>query len=132
MESSASAGAGSTGSPARQARGAWRMGAGSLGLVDNVLQRLHGPAVFRLSQPEKRALLEIRAGVTSGDIDQLIQRSGLAPLRVHKDELLAHFPIADVGVELGELIDRDATLPGPEQRLLPHLQTLGRVARHPE
>ena len=67
-----------------------------------------------------------------GDIDQLVQRRRLVPLGVDEDELLPHLLVADVAIERGQLAERHAGLAGPEERLLSHLDPLGRIPGYAE
>src|SRR5215210_4019634 len=101
-----------------------------LRLLDDVLKRLHRAAILRLAEPEERPLPEVGVGIALGDLDELVEGSRLIPLGVDEDELLPHLPIGHPSIESRQLADRDSTLAGPEECLLPHLDSLRVVLRH--
>src|SRR3989475_4730846 len=65
----------------------------------------------------------------AGDVDQLVERGGLAPLRVDEDELLLPLLVLQAIIQRHELIEVGTRLPRPEQRLLAHLDVLALVQR---
>src|SRR3989475_12670161 len=67
--------------------------------------------------------------LAAGDVDQLVERGGLAPPRGDEDELLLPLLILHAGGQRHELIEVGARLAPPEQRLLLPLDVLALVLR---
>src|SRR5687768_5339445 len=113
--------------PPRPARRRREVSAWKSRLSDDVGEELHDPRVALLAEPEDRLLAHFDVTILLCDVDELVDRAGIAGVRHHPDEVPLHVAVRDAIVEGHELAAGDARLAGGEERVLPDLLRLGLV-----
>src|SRR5690242_6503913 len=85
---------------------------------NEVMQELDRLGISALSQPEHRSLADFDIGISSRDLDQLVERGVVMLLREYERPLLAQGEWLRAIVESREVGGRDVAFAEPEQGIL--------------